>query len=186
MKVNFVPRLPTVAEGRKGKTIYLERPPNERYFTIYVTFEDPEFYASTLPQDAIGEMVAQFASGLRSTFYVNNIEERDALKSEGKLTTDALVMVKDASGDNQLQGEAGIAYFYSEKTQAFVPSFRMAKDPYANPPWEELHTHTNKDVLDSLDVEKDDSGEPVLVDGKKILTFEGRRVAGVFIDTPSW
>lgn len=186
MKVNFVRRFPSVEEGRAAKTIYMERAPGERYFTIYVTFEDPAKYASTIPLDEIGQLVAEFASGLKSSFAVNNIEERDALKTEGLLKADAIVLVKDATGDMDFKGSGGMAYFYSIKTEAFIPSFRMAEDPYAEAPWDEFHTHSNKEVLDRLDIEKDGEGNPVLVDGKEVLTYGGKRIAGILIDQPSW
>lgn len=197
MNIHFVRRFPSVEEGRAAKSIYLERAPEERYFTFYVTFSDPKDYTSSLPESLIGELVANAVGGVSQTHFVDTITDRDKLLTDKHLTVDSIVLVKDATGDERFKGKGGVAYFYSTKSQTFIPSFRMPEDPLALPKWSDFegapsstgedidlaveasHEHLNMETIDGL-------GHIELENGTKILSFNGRPVGIATTDNPAW
>lgn len=197
MKLHRVRRFPSVLEGREPQSIYLERAPGQRYFTFYVTFADPEFYTSSIPESQIGEWIANSVNNTKETIFVQDIAERDSLVAGGSLTTNASVVVADATGDIRFKGIGGMMYFFNAQTGVFLPTMRIKEDPYAKTHWNELdgapisspedideavglrHGHINKETIDGL-------GFSMLSTGKEVLTFKDYPVGTIVLVEPVW
>lgn len=188
MKVNFVRRFPSVADGRMPKEIYLERAPGQPFFTFYVTMADPEIYTSSITEARITQLIADKVSDSSKFVFLENFE---AWNEAERPVSDALVFIKDATEDPDFTGEGGMSYRYIHGTDSLVPTFRLPEDPYTGA-WSGMtstpqavddavaasHRHDNKSVLDGFGSMESEAGD-------KVLTWDGKPIGLVLVD-PAW
>ena len=175
MDVHFVKRFPSLEEGRKGKSVYIERAPGQTWMKIYVTLEDPSKFSSTLSPGDIGELIAQSITKTSGSYFVDNIAERDAIVAnvETRPTSNCFFVVKDATTDPELSGPGGMMYYYRFTDSSFSAMYRINQDPYHIVSWNELG-------------EKPPFGEIIGMSNERILTYDGKPVSGSVITDPSW